>query len=80
MLTMPAPSKPRLHTWIDRGLAAGGHPTLDRIVKAGRRQTPPVGWAILAADISNKSGETVSYETLRQWFGHLDPKPEAVAE
>mgnify|MGYP006958840256 CR=1 FL=1 len=70
----------RLRVWIERGLKAGGHPQLELIIRAGRQQTPPIGWAVLAADITTRSGEAVSYESLRQWYGHLDPKPEAVAE
>lgn len=71
MLTMPASStRPeRLRDWIEQGLQSNGHPPLDEIVTEARAKTPPVAWAVLAGDISHRAGETISYETLRKWFG-----------
>lgn len=62
-------TRSRLRTWVERGLKAAGHPPLADIVATARDQDPPTGWALLAADVSAKCGETVSLETLRQWFG-----------
>lgn len=73
---MPATSTPRLRNWIERGLAEGGHPSLDRIVRSARRKPRPDAWAAIAADVSARSGESISYEALRQWFAHLDPPTE----
>ena len=62
-------TRSRLRSWVERGLAAGGHPSLDEIVTAGRSQDPPVSWFRLAADVSAKCGEPISLESLRQWYG-----------
>jgi hypothetical protein len=76
VVTMPAVSIPRLRSWVERGLAENGHPALADIVREARHNDPQIGWAPLAADVSARSGEPVSYETLRQWFGDADPEPE----
>lgn len=71
---MPASStRPdRLRAWIEQGLQAKGQPTLDRLVTDARAKTPPTAWAVLAADITARSGEAVSYETLRRWFSDIE--------
>lgn len=61
-----------LRRWIDRGLEAAGYPPLDEIVTAARAEDPPVSWARIATDVSNKCGEHVTYECLRRWFGMAD--------
>ena len=73
MLTMPASStRPdRLRDWIEQGLQSNGEATLDQLVTEARTKTPPTAWAVLAADITARSGEAVSYETLRKWFSDL---------
>lgn len=74
MLTMPASStRPdRLRDWIEQGLQTKGQPTLDQLVTEARTKTPPTAWAVLAADITARSGEAVSYETLRKWFSDIE--------
>lgn len=73
------PTTSALLPWIDQVLKAAGHPTVERIVRTGRRRTPPTSWDRLAADITLRAGNTapVQGEFLRLNFGHLDPKPEA---
>jgi hypothetical protein len=73
MLTMPpTTTTPRLRQWVERGLKENGHPSLATIVTRARRARPPIAWASIAADITTRSGESVSYETLRQWFTEAD--------
>lgn len=67
VLTMQAT---RLRRILEKNLKDNGHPQLDTIVKRARKDG--VGWAPLAADVSTRSGEPVSYETLRQWYAHLE--------
>lgn len=73
---MASPTLP----WIDRALDAGGHPSCEEIVSAGRRADPRKSWGTLAHEISTMAGGTVSHEWVRKTFGHLDETAEAVAE
>lgn len=74
MLTMQAT---RLRRILEKNLRENGHPKLDTIVK--RARNAGTGWAAVAADVSTRSGEPVSYETLRQWYSHLEQKPDGGA-
>jgi hypothetical protein len=72
------PTTSALLPWIDQALKANGHPPVERIVRSGRRRTPPISWDRLAADLTQRTGNVaaVQGEFLRLNFGHLDPKPE----
>lgn len=79
MSDVPAPPPPvarssrnRLRNWIDKGLEARGEPSLSEIVRAARAQDPPAPWYVIAADVTARSGETVTFESLRRWFGLSD--------
>lgn len=65
-MTAAATDKRRV---VDAALIAGGHHPLDILVAAARGQDPPMAWAPLAAKISQLSGESVSFEALRRWYG-----------
>lgn len=67
--------------WINQVLTANGHPTVERIVRSGRRRQPPTSWDRLAADITHRAGNTapVQGEFLRLNFGHLDPQTDGGA-
>ncbi len=54
---------------VDAALIARGHHPLDILIAAERSQDPPTAWAPLAAMISDLSGEPVSFEALRRWYG-----------
>ncbi len=62
------PSTSALLPWIDKALAANGHPSVAEIVAAGRSQVPPVSWDKLAGEIQEKAGGQVNSETLRLNF------------
>ena len=58
--------------WIDRALAAGGHPSVEEIVTAGRHADPRKSWELLAQDISARAGGNVSLTWVRKTFMHVD--------
>lgn len=72
---MASPTLP----WIDKALAANGHPSCEEIVAAGRRAQPRKSWEVLAREITNKAGGEVSLTWVRKTFLHLDEAAE-VAE
>lgn len=72
---MASPTLP----WIDRALAAAGHPSCEEIVATGRHADPRLSWEVLAQEISSRAGGTVSGEWVRKTFLHLDELTE-VAE
>ncbi len=73
------PSPPRLRRWIESGLAEAGHPPLDETVRSLRLIATP--WKMLAEQVSEMSGETVSHQTLVGWFPELNrPAYELAAE
>lgn len=73
------PTTSALLPWIDKALKTAGHPKVERIVRAGRRRTPPTSWDRLAAEISEKAGGPVNSEMLRLNFAHLD-EPKTAGE
>lgn len=58
-MTQPTP----LYRLVEARL--GGEGALDEYVAANRASS---SWRTMAADISERTGETVTYETLRSWF------------
>ncbi len=69
---MASPTLP----WIDKALAANGHPSCEEIVAAGRRSEPRLSWEALAREISTKAGGDVSLTWVRKTFLHLDDAAE----
>lgn len=67
----------RLRRILEKNLRENGHPKLDTIVK--RARSAGTGWAAVAADVGTRAGEPVSYETLRQWYAHLE-EPKTAGE
>ncbi|MEZ5409546.1 MAG: hypothetical protein R2761_16070 [Acidimicrobiales bacterium] len=65
---MASPSLP----WIDKALAANGHPSCEEIVTAGRHADPRLSWEALAREISAKAGGDVSLHWVRKTFLHID--------
>ena len=65
-MTAAATDKQRL---VDAALTGRGHRSLGRMVAAARRKDPPVAWEPLAATITQLSGEYVTGEALRRWYG-----------
>lgn len=55
---------------IEAGLTANGHHPLESLVRTARFIGTP--WRLLATQISDKSGVTVSYQTLINWFPDLN--------
>lgn len=63
--------------WIDRALAANGHPSCEDIVTAGRQAQPPKSWGELSIELSNLSGGYVTRAFLYKTFGHVGEPTEA---
>ena len=57
-----------LRQLIDLHLAAAGRPSLDAIINAARAGSPPVTWYLLADQVTEQAGVSVSWETLRSWY------------
>lgn len=69
----------RLRRWVEAGLEDNGHPDLEAVVRERRLVATP--WPMLAAQVSEMSEETVSHQTLIDWFPDLNkPAYELAAE
>lgn len=67
---MSAPTT-RLRHWVDRSLASRGQPSLDEIVDRCRARGD--SWLAVATEVTALSGESISIQTLINWYGEPEP-------